>query len=223
MLVSYQTAGEVNTAVPGVPFTITLDETTLTGSSGCNAFGGAFRLGRQGQFEMGEMNRTAQECAGDLLTRQETAVLQQLQQANQLKIENNQLKIFNDTEQLLFQPYEPVPLSYSLDGFYDVEWSLVALETSSGFLPADNIIMTMTPEEITGFGGCNTFIIHPLIVESAHLVQFGHMSYGFESCDFATNELERAFFRLLETAVSFELSDESLLLYAPTGSLSFRR
>lgn len=220
-LVRYGTLGEIETAVPVIQFTAVFNDTTLQGHTGCNDYAYSYTLRRQNQISLTDVTELETDCPGSLLRQQETALNNILRQATTFTIENGLLTLGNGEETAVFQPLTSPEPNPPLTNFYYIDWQLVALENNNGPLPTDNITIHFTPEEATGFSGCNSYTIPLFIIEPANIIQLENISQTFESCDFATTEQERAYFALLTTTEAFQQEENTLILYSPHGTLFF--
>ncbi|MCP5095193.1 MAG: META domain-containing protein, partial [Chloroflexi bacterium] len=76
---------------------------------------------------------------------------------------------------------------------------------------------------VSGTGGCNTYSANIHLAADAYLLLLNTINHSFDSCTDAVNQLETTFFRLMETAESFTLENDTLTIYATRGTLSFTK
>jgi heat shock protein HslJ len=226
-LLRYGPADSLQTAVPGLTATLDFEENLFSGTTGCNRFGGSYTLRKQ-TIQISNLTGSTADCIGHLRQRQESQMLRLLQEATTFSLDT-QLSISGPSGQLIFQPARQQLTAVALptlDNFYGVVWQIVAVETASGFLPAQQSGLgtaQFMPKTVAGDGGCNRYAAALLVVEAAFFMQLGNVEHSQETCDVTTNQFETMTFDLLEKAESFELTGETLTIYAANGSLAYRR
>ena len=92
--------------IEGSNITLAFEDGQVSGSSGCNQFGGEYKVNGN-QIEFGMLMSTLMACADPAMMEQETLFLQFLGTAQRFKMVDGQLQIFwSDHEALTFVPAE---------------------------------------------------------------------------------------------------------------------
>ncbi|MCA9922635.1 MAG: META domain-containing protein [Anaerolineales bacterium] len=189
----------------------------LSGNAGCNHYTGTYTL----DDEALAIPDTAHEEAfcDEERSRQETQFLTALNTVTRYTIDQNSLTL-QDTAGSTLLTFTKAPEPNPLSG---IIWKLVALETADGPLPAQGSLVTaqFMGGRVTGTGGCNVYSADTFLVADAYLLLLSNISHGFESCADPVQRLENSFFSLMETAESFTLDNDTLIIYSTRGSLSF--
>lgn len=155
------------------------------------------------------------------MPKQENDFVSILKTISSYQLEEERLTLLGESGVLIFEPLQPEGTPIPFDGFYDVDWDLVALENDGGILPANDISLRMSRFTATGSGGCNIYSAEPSIIGAANIVEFASLVHGSESCGFALDEQERIYFEILSRVQSFSLSEDTLILFASNGTLTF--
>jgi heat shock protein HslJ len=199
-------------------------EGKLSGSGGCNGYGGKYAVSGQ-TLTISEIISTLMACLDDDATIQEATYFQALQTAT--RYERSQLGeqltiLYGEGQQMTFARITPLSNS---------QWRLVSYgapgaETPSVNQPLTNREVTLAFRDDTtfsGFAGCNSFSGE--YVARGDTISFPDITYTFIGClDMATSAQERAYLALLDTALSYALSDDKLTILSKNGQrLNFVR
>lgn len=92
--------------VEGRAITISFEDGQVSGSAGCNSFGGEYQVSGA-NIEFGMLMSTLMACADPAMMEQETAFMQFLGDAQRFEVADRQLQIYrSDGEALTFVPAE---------------------------------------------------------------------------------------------------------------------
>jgi heat shock protein HslJ len=81
----------------GLPDAVFSSDNKISGSSGCNRYGGSYTLDAEGKFSTSELISTKMFCQGV----KEDAYLKAVSSANRAKIEGSNLVLYNETTPVL--------------------------------------------------------------------------------------------------------------------------
>ena len=99
-LYAYRKTGPIEDST----ITISFEDGQINGFSGCNTYGGEYRVDG-GRIEFGMLMSTAMACADPAMMEQETMYLQFLGDAQRFEMVDGQLQIYwSDLEALTFVP-----------------------------------------------------------------------------------------------------------------------
>lgn len=90
--------------IEGSTITITFEDGQVSGHSGCNSYGGEYKI-TGNKIEIGMLMSTMMACADTGMMEQETDFMQKLGQAQRVELVDGQLQIFwSEHETLTFVP-----------------------------------------------------------------------------------------------------------------------
>ena len=90
--------------VEGSTITISFEDGQVSGSSGCNSYGGEYQVIGE-KLEIGVLMSTLMACADPAMMDQESSYMKMLENAQNVKVVNNQLQIFGSgSEAMTFSP-----------------------------------------------------------------------------------------------------------------------
>jgi|GEM_PF-2897993 len=192
--------------------TLTLgEENAVTGDTGCNVYRGSYMLDGQA-ISFGPLLTTRRACLSDEAAAQEQAFLAAMENASDYVQQGDQLTInTTEGEQLIFMA------SLTLE---NTAWQLDTL-AGSELVPDSSITMEFDAEgRVAGSAGCNRYTTSYMV--DANNLSFSMAAATMMACAPELMEQERAFFNALETASTFELSqDQFVITYADGLQLVF--
>ncbi|GEM_PF-410633 len=212
--------------------TIRFDAEGVTGSTGCNTFGGTFTFDNTA-IDFGNLFSTMMACEG--LMEQEQALLSALNSATSYTVSpEGVLQIVYDGGVLVFNrlaPAETAPtpdISQNTDptfGGLAGDWVLREYTNAAGEvltpLADAPVTITFAAEGVNGNAGCNTF-------RGTFTYNFGALTFSplvttrMACANEAANAQETAVLAALETVQSFSIgADGSLVLIYDSGRLTF--
>lgn len=193
--------------VEGTTVTLTLgEENAVTGDTGCNVYRGSYMLDGQ-SIAFGPLLTTRRACLSDEAAAQEQAFLAALENASDYVQQADQLTInTTEGEQLIFMA------SLTLEG---TSWQLDTL-AGNELVPDSSITMEFDSEgRVAGSASCNRYTTSYIV--DGNSLGFGMAAATMMACEPALMEQERAFFNALETASTFELSQDQLIITYADG------
>ncbi len=220
-------SGEQSDAIiPGTMLTAEFTANTISGTAGCNWYGGNYQSGKS-SLQIDELAKTTIDCH-PLISAQEARFAEVLLAADSFLLDNGRLTIISDQARLIFVPPSPNATQPPPSPLATTRWKLVALETPDGpLLPVrgTQITLQFMPDQIQGHGGCNDYAANFHLAAEAYLLLINQISRDIQQCDAAIRLIEDVYFEMLETAVSFTLTQENqtLLIYTEDGTLSFKQ
>lgn len=212
------------TLIPGVDVTAEFADGQISGTSGCNSYGGAYTLDGN-NFSIGEIASTAMDCLDPIMAL-ETPFQEALLTATAVSLNEDTLTIETEMGTLTFVPQTAVSRQEPIapTQLFESIWQLVALETPDGPLPAQSeapITMQFTPDIIAGHSGCIRYTAGYHLAPEAFLLLVGNFSQSARDCRSGAGQLEQTFFNLLETAESYTLEADTLTIFTTNGTLAF--
>ena len=202
--------------------TATFADGRITGAAGCNDYFASYEIETE-TLSIGEIGSTDMACDEERNQR-EAEFLAALADVAGYETNQTTLTLTNaeGEPRLIFQE-QATSLPPEL---YGIVWQLVALETPDGPLPAprDTLVTAQFVDDVVaGNGGCNPYTAGYHLVAEAFLLFIGNLSRGNEFCADVINQQERLYFQLLESAESFSLENDTLIIYTTDGTLNFTR
>jgi len=190
---------------------------TLSGKTGCNDYSGSYRQDGD-SVALSEIGSSKIFC-DDERNQREIQFLTALKTAVRYTTSLHNLTLL-DTDNNILLTFSKAPPPNPLSG---VTWKLVALETPDGPLSTQGSLITaqFMKELVTGTGGCNPYAAGYFLAADAYLLLLNNIDHGFENCTGPVQQLEAAFFSLMETAESFTIDNNTLTIFSTRGTLSF--
>ncbi|MCP5095772.1 MAG: META domain-containing protein [Chloroflexi bacterium] len=207
-LVEYGSIGGSLATLPGTVATLEFTAGELNGSTGCNSFFGSFTLDGT-SIEVGPVGMTEMWCEGGM--EQETAVINHLNSAHTISIENDVLMIQSAEGNLIYQPAS----NATLEG---VVWTL------NSIVQGDAVVSTAIDHEITaefnngelaGFSGCNQYFTN--YETDDNNLTIGLIAGTLMACEGDQGQREMEFMSALANVAGFEISRNSLTLTDADG------
>lgn len=221
-LVSYGDANNPTTPIGNTPISAQFGEDgTVTGSTGCNSYGGNYVVGTlpdANQVTFSNMYQTEMACMEDGVMAQESAYLNALASATGIINQTaDKLVIgYGDNQQLVFER------RYMLD---DTAWQLVAQSAQSVTSAVDGDITLTFGADMgaSGSGGCNRYNTQYTLTGGQ--ITFSPVVSTRMACvDEAMNAQEMAFFSALEAGNYILITGDTLILYSGESTvLTFER
>lgn len=221
-LVSYGDPNNPTTPIGNTPITAQFGEDgTVTGSTGCNSYGGNYVVGTlpdANQVTFSNMYQTEMACMEDGVMAQESAYLNALASATGIINQTaDKLVIgYGDNQQLVFER------RYMLD---DTAWKLVAQSAQSVTSAVDgDITLTFGADmRASGTGGCNRYNTQYTLT-GGQITFSSVVSTRMACVDEAMNAQEMAFFSALEAANYILITGDTLIVYSGESTvLTFER
>jgi len=211
-LVSYGTVGDETPVLPESGITIEFaGADRVNGFSGCNTYAGTYSI--QGDsLHFTRMAGTLRACVDSSLTEQESTYLAALQSAGAFTLSADQLTIaYGDGQHLVFAR------ALMLNG---TQWQLVSLGAAADPTPvlSDTTVTLIFGDagDVGGSGGCNTYGGSYSVSGSS--ITFDQIVSTLMACvDNGVQDQESAYFAALQSAVSFTLSSDQLVISYDEG------
>jgi heat shock protein HslJ len=214
--------------IPGTVITAVFQTNHVSGTSGCNQYGAAYTI-RANQIKVPEIESTAVDCPS-LILEQESQFINALHSATRFTLMNEVLVVETAVTPLIFiaidaEALEGLETAVIENPLAGATWQLVALETPDGPLPIRDVRITaqFDADNVHGNGGCNPYAANIHLAADAYLLLLNSISHGFNTCIDAVNQQEAIFFRLMETAESFTLAEDTLIIFSASGILNFKK
>ena len=192
--------------------TLTFDGESISGSDGCNHFGGRFSI-ENGALVLEQESFFSTEMAClDMET--PAAFMEAFLSAGTFSLDNDRLTIQSDHGELIFVK----PTSAS---FENTTWQLSGMAQNDAVVHMaidQNIYFQIENGAIGGNGGCNTFG-GDVSIENERISISSIFSTLMACLDDDVNQREQAFFNMLENAASYEILRQSLTLFDVDGQL----
>lgn len=193
---------------------------TVTGSTGCNSYGGNYVIGtlpEANKVSFTDVYQTEMACMGDGVMAQESAYLNALATATGIISQNAERLIigYGDNHQLMFER------RYTLE---NTSWKLVAQSAQSvpSAVQGDLTLEFGADMGASGSGGCNRYNTQYTLTGSQ--ISFTAVASTRMACADAVMSQEMAFFSALESANHILIADDTLIVYTDnTTVLTFER
>lgn len=193
---------------------------TVTGSTGCNSYGGNYVIGTLPDTNMlsfTDVYQTEMACMGDGVMAQESAYLTALATATGIISQNAERLIigYGDNHQLMFER------RYTVE---NTSWKLVAQSAQSvnSAVQGDITLTFGADMGASGSGGCNRYNTQYTLTGSQ--ISFTAVANTRMACADAVMSQEMAFFSALESANHILITGDTLILYTDSATvLTFER
>jgi heat shock protein HslJ len=184
-----------------------VDEGQVTGSGGCNGFGGSYTL-EGSAITFSGVASTLMLCMDEAVNQQETAFFAALQTAARYELADDGLTIwYGDGQEMRFG------VAQSLTG---IHWQLAAMGETPVVAGSVVSIMFGDDSSVSGTGGCNRF--SGTYTVSSNMLTFSPLASTRMACvDAAASQQETAFFAALEAANGYALADDGLTIWYGDG------
>jgi heat shock protein HslJ len=187
-------------SAPAGVITVRFDaEGSVSGSGGCNSFGGSFAI-EGDAIQFSQLISTERACLNDDVMAQEAAFYEALASAVVYGVDGDELTlIYGDNQTLTFVP---------LTALSNTRWLLTSL---GGETPTGTITLEFgAGNRAGGSGGCNTFGSGYTI--SGDAISFQPVISTMMACEPEIMRQEGAFFAALQSAARFTLTDNALTI-----------
>lgn len=226
-LIAYGDPNSPQSVLTNAPVALTFAPDGVSGTAGCNQFGGAFQF-ENNTLSFGDLITTRIACADDIMV-QETVFLAALQSATSFEIVDGQLQIAYDGGVLNFasssQPPETTPDGGdpTLGGLAGT-WTLVSYGDPNNPQPvvgSTPVTLTLASDGVSGNAGCNQFGTATFQYENDTL-RFGQIISTLMACvDEAAMAQETVYLAALQSATTFAITDGQLQIFYDGGVLNF--
>lgn len=221
LLVAYGGGGRPAAVMDGTGITAEFAGGAVSGSSGCNSYGGSYTLVNDQLTIEPNMMSTLMACESPKgIMQQEQLYLEGLAAAETITIEGDTLIINYGFGQLYFEA-QPTVVS-SLEGS---EWALDGLAKGDAVsVPAKvgEITITLANGQVSGFAGCNQFFGSYELDEAGGKLTFGPLGATRMACgEEGVMADEAEFLELLGSAQQFSVDGNVLIINHNTGALLF--
>jgi heat shock protein HslJ len=184
----------------------------VSGNAGCNSYSSTYMLDEKGLgFHI--FTTTLMACQNQELMDQETLFLKQLQAADWLSLEDEQLVISSDEGELIFGPASHL----SLEG---TDWVLAGISTGDAVVQTwidETITARFEAGQATGSAGCNSYFAD-YEIDGGHLT-LGPVASTRKACSEEIMQRETEFLTALGQVALFETRLDTLRLYDGAGKL----
>jgi heat shock protein HslJ len=214
--------GDENPIILNTVITLVFDDgNSFGGSAGCNSYGGTYEVNGN-EITFGETVSTMMACLDEGIMEQEQAYLNALNSATRYEIADNRLVIeYGDGQTLTFIPASTLRSS---------SWQLVSYGPTGDktLLPVETSLNPITlsfgdENQFTGSAGCNEY--GGIYDTMDKTLTFREIFSTRRACaSTALMEQEQRYFAALETATSFQISENELhIQYGLGEQLTFMR
>lgn len=196
--------------------TVTLEfdrEGQVTGNGGCNGYGGSYRL-EDDTIQFSQVVSTLIACVDEAITAQEQAYFEALQSATTYEITDDQLIItYGDGQQLVFTRVSELT---------NATWILTSYGAEIPTVPDSLVTIEFGDNNlVSGSGGCNAFSGNYEI--NGDTIIFSNFNKTVMACA-GVDEQEQAFMEGLQTATTYEITGDQLIItYGDGQRLVFSR
>lgn len=215
-LISYGDPQDLTPVIDGSTVTLLLnkEEGQVGGSTGCNRYGGGYTL--EGQtLTFSAMFMTEMACVDSDIMTQERAFLDALAAVTRYEIVDGQLILYyGEGQQLVFEAVITV---------IGTQWQLEAFVTgdAASSLVADSVItLELLADGGAGGRACNTYRTNYTMEDTR--ITFGPIVSTRMACAQDIMAQETAYLRALESATSYEVVGDQLVITHAEGQLVFK-
>lgn len=215
-LSAIEQAGASQAPLPGSRITAEFEPGKLSGTAGCNSYGGDYAVSGSG-ITIGEMAQTAMGCEQPLMD-QEARYTAALLTAKSYRIDGDTLAIAFDGGTLRFTKQQPVA-ERPLEG---TAWQLTTFaggDVASSLIAGSQITARFAQGQVGGKAGCNQY-------SSSYTVSGGSLALGEVvatkiACSDEIMAQERQFLAALKSASAFKIAGDTLTITHSGGELVF--
>jgi heat shock protein HslJ len=191
------------------------EDGAISGSGGCNTYGGSYTVG-DGRLTLSQLYSTEMACLEENLMAQEMAYLQALQSAAsyEMTTEDQLVVTLMQGESLIFD---------RLIRLENTQWQLITYGDTMVLEDTDLTLEFRADGELGGSSGCNTFgSTYTLAGSTIRIAEL--ISTRMACLDDASAAQEQAYLEALASAASISLrGDELVMTYGPDQALVFVR
>lgn len=213
-LVSYLAATTDTTKAVGSATLNFEPASRMSGSTGCNAFGGVWTQdGSSLTLTPGATTKKA--CPGPLAT-QETDVLAALQRVASYAVTGSELALSGTDGKVL--------LTYTAGatGLPGTSWTATGVNNGKGALASVPAGVTVTAEfgtdgQVTGSSGCNSYS-GPFTTSGTDGIKLGPLAATAKACEGDAGTVEGEYLAALDTVTTYEIAGDQLTLRDSSGA-----
>ena len=214
-LVSYGVSGEQTVTIGENPITLIFgDDLSLSGSGGCNHYGGSYAL-MSNNITFSDVFSTEMACMAEGIMTQESAYLSAL----------GSTSFFVQTDKILRIDYADGQLTFErVYRLANTSWQLVSFDDVTPVVAGSQVTLTFGDDiRVSGSGGCNSYGGRYSINEGA--IVFSEVVSTLMACvDESISAQEGSFFFGLEKATTYEIfADELVIYYGDGAKMTFSR
>lgn len=211
-----------------------LDGETISGSGGCNAFGGTLVIEGE-SISVGDIESTQEACEDEEVNQRELAFFTMLDNVTRYEVSRDTLNLYDAQDALLASltvaddadvvieddevVEEETAVQVDPTLLDDIIWSLVYIVVGGDALvpvPDNaNPNLIFADGAVSGNAGCNQFN-GPVVIEDES-IDFGALALTQVACDAELTALETAVVDLLENAATYSVEDGTLELFNADG------
>lgn len=200
--------------VPGTNVSIAFNQDEVSGSGGCNAYGGSFNLSGQ-KIQFSDLAMTLMACMDDAINRQEADFFTALSQVDRWEVSGDTLTLSGGSAAIVFTrggPAADSPQAENLQG----TWRLVQANGAPADPVTEFILIFEAPNAanqgaLNGWSGCATYT--GTYTAGDGNLAFNELTMTAMSCtDGSVAEAERAYLQQLHQVASYAREDGQLIL-----------
>ncbi|HEU5011749.1 MAG TPA: META domain-containing protein [Roseiflexaceae bacterium] len=216
-LVAYGPEDNPQQPLDSTTITLKFIDTQVSGSLGCNSFGGDYTVNGQ-QITFSNMVQTLMACPEPIM-QQEDQIVAALRSVTTWAREGDTLRLGYDDGFLRFTRMEP-EADRTLEG---TPWQLttfVSGETARSLLAGTSITATFADGRVAGSAGCNSYIGTYTLNNGALMVSNDIITTR-KACAPDVMQQEQEFLQALAATTSYTIEGTRLTLSHPGGQLVF--
>ncbi|MCP4358634.1 MAG: META domain-containing protein [Chloroflexi bacterium] len=189
----------------------------LSGSSGCNNYTSSYTVEGENLTISEQMTVTRRACPPEI-GEQENAYLAALLQAATYRIEGDRLQI-RDAGGSLLADYIAAPLVSLTSGTWVVTTYNVGNDAVSSVINGMRLTAVFGEDDsLSGFGGCNSY--NGSYTTDGNNIAIGPLATTLMACAQNVMQMETAYLTALQSAVTYQISGDTLQLHDDNGALA---
>lgn len=215
-LATYQVPGAGPTVRAAAEATLSFgDGGALSGSTGCNSFGGSYRAGPTSlQLTLGPMTQKA--CADPAVTAQETALVRLLPTVTTYSQDARSLTLRDGSGTTV------LVYNAGATGLSGTAWKVTGVNNGKGAVVTSTLTETLTAAfagdgTFAGFGGCNQ-LSGPFTTSGSSGVTIGPLASTHRSCGADVDQLEAEYATALGLVTTYDVTGSTLTLRDSSGA-----
>lgn len=216
-LAAFESGGAGKPPMSGSRITAQFEQGKISGSSGCNTYGGAYTLSGSA-ISFKDIAQTMMACADEGLMQQEQVFGAALLSAKTYKLAGDALAIAYDGGTLRFVRQQPAA-DRPLEG---TTWRLttfVAGDVASSLIADTEITAELKDGKVAGSAGCNRYFGGYTLNGPA--IAFGELGSTKMACPAETMAQEQQYLTALRAATAFAVAGDQLTIEHSGGKLVF--
>jgi heat shock protein HslJ len=200
--------------VPGTNVSIAFNQDEVSGSGGCNAYGGSYTLRGKG-IQFGNLAMTLMACMDEAINQQEADFFTALSQVDSWEVSGNTLTLSGGSATIVFTrggPEADSPQAENPQG----TWRLVQVNGAPADPVTEFILIFDAPDAanqgaLNGWSGCATYT--GTYTAGGGSLVFNELTMTAMSCtDGSVAEAERAYLQQLQQVAGYVLAGGQLIL-----------